>query len=500
MWLVHRNFDSMIAALAGAFIIFMFTRHSGIGISPDSVFYFTAAENVKHFGRLEDFRHSPLVDFPSLYPLFLGATAWLTRQPVLLLAPWLNAVLFALVIFLSGWIMEHFRIRSAWYKRIILSCIILSPALLEVYSMLWSETLFILLILLFIIALHHYFETHSARMLAVAALILSMACVTRYAGVALVGAGVFLMLLKKDLSWGRKIPHLLLFGAISCSLLAANLLRNMHFSQTLAGHREKSLTPLSTNVQYYGNVFADWLPTGHQYALAIPIAIIVVIASCAALVWWARHRKHIHTYEPIVIICFASYSLFMILSATLSRYEPINSRLLSPLFITFIWAITSWIPPLLKLLPSKARYGGLVAALALFIAFQYNQLKTDAANWEGIKDAGIPGYTEDSWQRSPTAGFVKKNKASLLATPAISIYSNASDAIYFLTGLQAMQLPHRDFMDEVNKLYHDPHYYIIWFNDGENPDLLNIGEICRRHQLCIIRQFDDGVIYEGTLK
>ena len=48
-----------------------------------------------------------------------------------------------LIIYLAGIIMEQFEYRSRWYKAAILSCIVLSPGLLEDYSMMWSETLFI---------------------------------------------------------------------------------------------------------------------------------------------------------------------------------------------------------------------------------------------------------------------------------------------------------------------------------------------------------------------
>jgi hypothetical protein len=36
--ILKKNIDSLIAAAAGFFIIFLFTRHSGIGVCPDGVF------------------------------------------------------------------------------------------------------------------------------------------------------------------------------------------------------------------------------------------------------------------------------------------------------------------------------------------------------------------------------------------------------------------------------------------------------------------------------
>ena len=42
----NKNIDSLVAAATGFFIIFLFTRHGGIGIEPDGVVYITTAENL----------------------------------------------------------------------------------------------------------------------------------------------------------------------------------------------------------------------------------------------------------------------------------------------------------------------------------------------------------------------------------------------------------------------------------------------------------------------
>src|SRR5262245_60705230 len=75
---LKKNIDSLIAAAAGFFIIFLFTRHSGIGICPDGVVYTTAAENLRATGKYIDFTHGPVIDFPAFYSIFLSGLIWLT--------------------------------------------------------------------------------------------------------------------------------------------------------------------------------------------------------------------------------------------------------------------------------------------------------------------------------------------------------------------------------------------------------------------------------------
>src|ERR1043166_7559937 len=170
----RKNIDSLVAAAAGFFIIFLFTRHSGIGVCPDGVVYTTAAENLRTTGNYVDFTHGPVVDFPAFYPMFLTGMMWLTGLKPLAFAPFLNAFLFATIIYLVGVIMEQFEYRSKWYKGAILSCIVLSPGLLEDYSMMWSETIFILFLLLFMMAMYRYLRSASKKALVTAAVITSI--------------------------------------------------------------------------------------------------------------------------------------------------------------------------------------------------------------------------------------------------------------------------------------------------------------------------------------
>ena len=83
---------------------------------------------------------------------------------------------------------------SVWYKRILLICILLSPALQEVYSYLWSETVFLILILFFIISISNYLRQYTTGWLLISILICSLACLTRYAGVFLIITGLCLII------------------------------------------------------------------------------------------------------------------------------------------------------------------------------------------------------------------------------------------------------------------------------------------------------------------
>ncbi len=237
------NLDSFIAACIGFYVIYLYTKYSGVGLSPDSIMYASTATNIQAHASLLTFNKTPLVFFPVFYPFFLGIIQFFSGTDPIKAGAMTDAFLFATVIFTSGWIMSKFlsdsRIWSwermqasklfgkgrvfillgliliidyfiaakltykvvvpdnlAWlsaslfkpargstycwfliitrielilfaasssYKRLVLAAIILSPGQLEVYTYLWSETLFILEILFFIVAYWRYLQSHTLK-------------------------------------------------------------------------------------------------------------------------------------------------------------------------------------------------------------------------------------------------------------------------------------------------------------------------------------------------
>ncbi len=332
-----KNYDTIIAAIAGFIIIYAFTRHSGIGISPDSVVYLSTARNIHFNGSFADFDNKPLVIFPVLYPLFLSMVMFFTKLDPISYAPILNPFLFAFAIYICGRMMERFVNHSRWYQQIALVSLTLSPCLLEIYSMLWSETIFVFLLLFFIILLSRYLKSPSLKNLFLVGLVTALACITRYAGITLIATGAGMIILSFNSPLKKKIAHTIIFTAISTSLLIANFVHNHANSATLTGDREKSITSIFDNIYYFGYVLCDWLPLPeNSYFIAFVTSASLIIIF--GVVFFRRFigRIHFESYENISTAFFTVYGLFMILSATFSRYELFSSRLCPlPLFPWF---------------------------------------------------------------------------------------------------------------------------------------------------------------------
>ena len=493
-----KNIDSLIAAVAGFFVIQLYTAYSGIGVSPDSIMYTSAARSLVDEGALITFNGLPLVDFPVFYPSFLAAIMFITGVDPFTYGPVLNGVMFALLLYLCGWIMQRFISTSHLYKCLALVAIMLSPALLQIYTYLWSETLFILLSIVFIIAFRKYMVTRSIAWLLIAGFIAAISTITRYAGVTIIGTGGFILLFDRNLEIKKKIVHILNYGLVACSLLVLNLMRNALLTKTMTGPREPSLTPFSENVYYFGTVIAEWLNFSPNLysSVSSPLAWIVLLALIVMLVYQLIRGK-MSAYENIALTFGLIYGLFIIVSSTFSRYERINPRLLSPMVIPLIWSLSSWVLTAFKNVKLNQQKRPLInwAFSLIMLIFIANEAYADLDRHHDQKDYGNPGYTDDTWNHSKFVTFLENNKH--IYKPGIPIYSDANEAAYFTSGIRCKNLPHRFFPNKIAEFYKVPHYYLIWFEKLENPELINLDHVMQRRKLVKLYDFgEEGAIYE----
>ena len=456
--------------------------------------YASTAHNIVAHHNLITFNGGPLVFFPVFYPFFLSVILFITHINTVTAAPVINGLLFAGVIFYSGYIISKFKSHSLIYKWLILLGIVMSPGLLEIYTYLWSETLFIFEVMVFVWAYWHYMQKHSMISLILLSILIAISCITRYAGVTLIMTGGLLLLLDNQLTLRKKIQHILIFGSVSISLLVGNLILNRLSSGLSTGTREPSITPLSKNLYYAGTVFCDWMglpDTFYPYAIAIAC---IILASLVALLVWKGIKNRINTGETIIIMFAAVYGIFIPVLASFSRFEPLNSRLMSPMYICLLIGITSWIPDVIRHYKFSKQLMFAIPFVALMLFFEYSIGATDYQRWYDENDYGVPGYTDDDWNKSDFITFLRSHKN--IYKPGVPIYSDADEAVYFFTESSATLLPHRYFLNTVKQFYGVKHYYLIWFNALNNTELIGLKDIEEHENLKLLYQLKDGAIYE----
>ncbi len=488
------NLDSFIFACIGFYAIYLYTSYSGVGLSPDSLMYASAADSFQAHGNFMTFNKTPITFFPVFYPFFLGLIQFISRVNAVGAGTFINSFLFASVVFTTGWIMERFLSHSRIYKWIILIAIILSPALLEIYSFLWSETLFILEILLFIVAYWKYTHGHTLKALFITALITAIACITRYAGITIVGTGCLMILLDFELPIRKKISHLFLYGFISISFLVVNLIYNSTVTGLSTGTREPSITPFSKNLFRVGTVINDWGALSDKADKFAILVTCVIMLSLIGVLAFKTLKHRINSYENVVIGFAVVYGSFMIILATFSRFEPINSRLLSPMFIPLLISCTSWVPDVLRGIDNKViKYPLAGIAVAAMLLFEYSTAQVDYQRYDDENDFGVPGYSDDSWNKSEFAPYLREHKREFDAN--IPIFSDANEAVWLFTGLSSKLVPHSFFKQDVSKFYSQKKFYLIWFDSLYNSELISLKDIMAHKKVTKIGGAKEGEIY-----
>ncbi|MBR2648648.1 MAG: hypothetical protein IKD55_07395 [Sediminibacterium sp.] len=471
--------DAWLTSSLASFLIFLFTRHSGIGLSPDSIAYLSTAEHIARSFSFTDFSGAPLINFPLGYPIFLACTKWFFSYPLL------NALLFSGALFLNAAIMRRMRFTNTYIRFFFLLLFACCAPLLEVYGMLWSETLFLFLILLLLLSLQQYALDANIKKLVLASLVCSLLCSVRYAGISFLLAGITIVFFQPNSNWLKKIKHGLIFVFIASSLTASNVLRNRFVSGTLTGVRQEALRSIWENIHDTATVISYWLPTTNT--ISIIILVFVVLLSIIVIIYSFLKET---TIERILALFFLCYIGFILVIASISRFETLSNRLLIPAFFPFFLLWYHIICIGIASSKKMVRWCTITLFSISYIITMHHQYQQNKIAWEGIAYAGIPGYAEDMWTRSAILAHIRKNPISKTSV----IYSNANDALYYGTKRNAKALPHKDIQREINSYDQESSLILVWFFYGENSDLISLHRALQKRSVRKSYQFNDGLL------
>ena len=111
-----------------------------------------------------------------------------------------------------------------------------------------------------------------------------------------------------------------------------------------------------------------------------------------------------------------------------------------------------------------------------------------------MQETGIPGYSEDTWQKAHIVTYLQKHPEIFKQDSVI--YSNHNQAVYFLTGKSVEVIPERVYKHYVKEFMDYDSCLLIWFNLDLNPDLLTLKEIRKAKKMTQLYSFPDGAIFE----
>jgi hypothetical protein len=444
----------IVMALLG-FFFQTFATQRGIGLSDDSVSYMWAARNLdRGVGLVWDDGHggfTPMIWWPPLYPSLLAA-AGLSGADFQAAARVLGGLLFAGSILVVGLTFYAYSARNARLAAFAALLVLISPVMIEIYAMAWSEPLALSLGFLAIYLTARYLDDSKRPGLLAAAAVSGLAFLTRYPGAAFIGAALLGICFLTQASWKRRISDAFLFGAISCLPTALWLARNFHATGSLTG-RAFCVHPVTRKqLAEILSVFSRWVVPDLRPGVTLlhnPVRMANLLLAAAGLAlacYLAFRRKTAGAVKedapgrlrflPHLLVGYAVL-YGALLAMTLSFFDAqteADIRTLCPLYAAFLLLVLcamNWVRPALN-----GRRALATAAMCLCAVLSLFYL-AGAVRWAGEAARQGAGFNGRAWQASGVAAEIRK------LPPEAALYTNATRAVYIMADRVSCDAPRK---------------------------------------------------------
>lgn len=387
------------------FVAALVAGAKGLYVSPDAVFYVGTARNwLDGRGFTPPPGVPPLEHFPPGITLVLAGLGKLGVDP-LTGARVVNALAFAGIVLLVGVVVRRSTgsVPAGFVASVLAAA---ASDLLALSTSALSEPLFILLALAGLVLLAAYLDRPTPALLAGASALVAAAFLTRYVGIALVVAGVGVLL------WRRRWLGAGVFGAATLAPVAAFLL--------WAGPSDRSVVFHMFGADYLGQAvgpLARWVVAWPGPPVGAILAVLLLAGSVVVA------RRVPATPLTWLLLTFTVAYLAVLLGNRMftDATGRLDARFLAPLHLV---AIVLAVPALHRLKPPALYVAGalLVAQVAGAVAWTAGGLTDDSIRRRG--------YTAAALERS-----------ALLATAGEPLYTNAPDAVSFLAGRPSLAIP-----------------------------------------------------------
>ncbi|MCF7844355.1 MAG: glycosyltransferase family 39 protein [Kiritimatiellales bacterium] len=501
------------ALLTGIGLILFATYSHGCGFSPDSISYMSIAHNLidgKGFTSItyDGNIFTPLTVFPPAYPVVLAITSFLLKIDIQEATPWISIILISFSIIISAKILYKLTnsIKAIFAGTFLL---LFCPHFLVVHLFALSEPLYFFSMFLTFLLMTYYLEdTKRTYLLIAIGCTTTLAMLTRYIGIALLGACCITLLWNQRRSLIQSIPKILTFCIFTSIPLLLWFIRNVIISGTIANRSIGfNLENTRSVIEAIGaSVYTLIVPEIiHPAARAILFILIIIgILPCNYKLFaskWRSSKKRDTSSLTFLLITFAllHFALVVLIHLSLNKIS-LNeaNRLLAPSYIVFILLFVKEFTLFCKSAPgiycliSKIIFTAILCGYIFASCVWVTQIHNNGA-----------GFSAKAWRESPTMLFISNLSNS------IPIYSNAPEAIYFLTGRITNHIPQKEnslknipndnYLNEVSdmeKALISQQGIVVFFNNVDWKYYLpSRAELKEPLSLQLIKSTEDGEVY-----
>lgn len=429
--------------MAAAFAESYWSTRFGPGITnTDSACYIHAAKTFIQQGTmLMPDRHGglePLHLWPPMYPLFLVAAHWATGN-LLTAARVLNLLLFPLNVLLVTLLAARLKVPRLG-RAVVGFFFLMAPVILWAHVMVMSESTALFFWLLGLWCLMRYAEAQSWRILLASALVAAATVLSRYMGIAQIGAGIWFVLIYTQGSWARKLARVAVYAMVAVAPLLVWILSRPSTSLLNATGRKLGYYGIS-RVQALSalGAYARWLVPydGHSLLKLLFLVVIVVLALAAA--FFARRTIGKMTlprdgggrnHAPVILLLLniaACEGLILVAGLFLDRTLDMSERMHVFTFVMVLLLAaaggTAWSRSAVAQRSAPARCCAIALLALLLLGYLGGGLF-----WLATAAEQHLGFNTTAWRNSPGLALLEKRYANL------PLYINYFGPIYFRTG------------------------------------------------------------------
>jgi hypothetical protein len=427
-----RHLAGVVFAVAAFIIVLLCMPATGAIYTHDTLSYEYAASTLLDSGRLLYFGYdTPIIQWPPFYIIILSILE-LTGVTIAQGIGWLNAVLFAYLVYASSlYLFETLKVKLLAIPALIL--LVMSVPLIHISGYGWSEMLFIFLSVLSMVLMLMYIKKKSISWLISCAIISGLCWLTRYIGIVIIASlCITLFIFEKPAI--EKFKRTFSYGVFSCFPMALWVIRNLVISGTLTGGRQPGTYTISDNIELTLSVLNEWFsfltPVFTYIALAFLLFLVVL-----AIPLKRTKRKKTSDLAPNLLTNFliiATYSAALLISATNTAMDPINTRLWSPVYPFLVFTVIFAWDLLLRNIKEDKIKGGIAAGfIVVALTMAVNPLLWLQSEGITRKDALLgtkqSAYVKNSPVLSLTRETVAQSEGTLIISNDASIIAAHTD-------------------------------------------------------------------------
>lgn len=487
--------ESFLISFFSAFLIWFQTSKYGIGLSPDSITYLKQADGISNEG-FAFILNNPSATFPPFYPAMLSFVSILFNTDRLVAARWFNIVLIFIFSFLSLLLCRKLT-KNLLILLVFALFIVFSRPVNLVFSFAWSEPLFIFIILLITFAV----EKTTYKRVILSGVLTSFAILTRYAGVTIVPAVcLYIFIQKSEIS--EKIKKCFCYATLPTLTYILYLVRNYCFTGTFMGKRASSITGFISNCDRAISTVVLWLSNSYYFIIFAAFFVL------GAFIWNYRYelKKYVLDSPQIIkfsVCYFLIYFIFITVTSTTTAYDLINDRLMSPVFLSVFLLVVYFIIFGFNL-QSNNKIPKYIILAIFVICFIFSFTKTTLKDINFRKNNGAGGYNTVFWHENELINYFKQFDGNISQT----VYSNAPSSFFLIDkNMKSKQMPlkkHHNSIDTAGitlenlpiKFFDFENSYLALFKDCDLPEsftLIELQSICEMENII---KTTDGILFK----